>query len=85
MNEAELVAEHERNHARRQCQARRERAALAIFRTLAQADATDQTKRTAELCVPTDWKALACQAVEAAEALEAALYPDVPPLPPYQA
>lgn len=64
------------DHDERRYQQRRERFALAIYKTLA---------AHAEPSRLTDWKELAKQAVEAADALEEVLNPNAPDLPEYVA
>ena len=62
---------------------RRERFALAVFRSLILQDAAD--RRTKELIVPSDWRQLAKEAISAADALEEELNPTGPVLPDYEA
>lgn len=67
--------DYEKRHSERLYRARRERFAVAAFRSLIAKE---------ELSKLTDWKAIARVAVEAADELEEALNPTPVGLPPYE-
>lgn len=71
-----MMRDAESKHAERRYEQRRERFALAIFRILIQREEGSKL---------TDYRAFACEAVEAADDLAAVLDadPNLPILPPY--